>query len=258
VEAVSNLHNFMSGLSEAAVYDIRTCFRPRRCADREVIFHGGDQPDYMFQIASGTVALCNYAVDGQEIILAKFQAGDWVGDTGIMDERPRVNTAIAIGEAEILALSRADFNSLCGRQREIQRAFSVMQANHIRILLNLLVDASLLRLPGRVVRTIQRLLVSMGKRDADGLHYIECSHEELARFVAASRQSTSIELKKLEQAGIIRSAYGKIYVLDPTALNDSSDKLTSSEPVAALYDDNGGDNDDKATTASPTKTRPNT
>jgi hypothetical protein len=78
----------------------------------------------------------------------------------------------------------------------------------------------------------------MGKQDADGLRYVECSHEELARFVAASRQSTSIELKKLEQAGIIRSAYGKIYILDPTALNDSSDKLTSFEPVAALYDNN--------------------
>jgi CRP-like cAMP-binding protein len=239
----------MSGLPEAAVYDIRACFRPRRCADREVIFHGGDQPDYIFQIASGTVALCNYSVDGQEITLYIHQAGDWVGDTGIMDGRPRINTAVANGEAEILILSGADFNNLCGQHPEIQRAYSVMQANHIRILLNLLVDASLLRLPGRVVRSIQRLLVSMGKQDADGLRYIECSHEELARFVAASRQSTSIELKKLEKAGIIRSAYGKIYVLDPAVLNDSSDKLTSFEPVAALYDDHGDDADDEANAA---------
>ncbi len=251
MEAVSNLHNFMSGLSEAAVYDIRACFRPRRYADREVIFHGGDPPDYIFQIASGTVALCNYSVDGQEIKLYIHQAGDWIGDTGIMDGRPRVNTAVANGETEILILSGTDFANLCRRHPEIQHAFSVMQANHIRILLNLLVDASLLRLPGRVVRTIQRLLASMGKQDADGLHYIECSHEELARFVAASRQSTSIELKKLEQAGIIRSAYGKIYILEPTALNDSSDKLTSFEPVVALYDD-VDDADDEATTASPT------
>jgi CRP-like cAMP-binding protein len=125
-----------------------------------------------------------------------------------------------------------------------------MQANHIRMLLNLLVDASLLRLPGRVVRTIQRLLVSLGKQDADGLHYIECSHDELARYVAASRQSTSIELKKLEKAGIIRSAYGKIYIIDQQALNSSGDNLTSFEPVAALYDDN----DDEATTASTTET----
>jgi len=35
---------------------------------------------------------------------------------------------------------------------------------------------------------------------------------------------------------MIRSAYGKIYVVDPTALNDSSDHLTSFEPMAALYD----------------------
>ena len=238
MEAVSNLHNFISDLPEAVVRDIRACFRLRRCADREVIFHGGDPPEYIFQIASGTVALCNYSVDGQEITLYIHQAGDWTGDTGIMDGRPRVNTAIANGDTEILILSSADFNDLCGRHPEIQRAFSVMQANHIRVLLNLLVDASLLRLPGRLVRTIQRLLVSIGKQDTDGLRYIPYSHEELARFVAASRQSTSIELKKLEQAGIIRSSYGKIYILDPTALNDCGDKLTSFEPVAARYDDN--------------------
>jgi CRP/FNR family cyclic AMP-dependent transcriptional regulator len=236
MEAISNLYNFMSNLPEAAVYDIRACLKPRHFANRELIFHGGDEPDYIFQLASGSVALCNYAVDGQEIILTKYQPGDWFGDTGIMDGRPRLNTAIALSKADLLALSRVDFNKLCKQHPEIQRAFSVMQANHIRLLLNLLVDASLLRLPGRIIRTVQRLLVSEGKRDSDGLQYIECSHEELARYVAASRQSTSIELKKLEQAGIVRSAYGKIYILDPNALNDNSDHLTSFEPMAALYE----------------------
>lgn len=229
----------MSGLPEAVIYDIRACLKPRKFIDREVIFHGGDAPDYIYQLASGSVALCNYAVDGQEITLTKYQPGDWFGDTGIMDGRARINTALALGEAELLALSRADFNNLCDRHPLIQRSFSVMQANHIRLLLNLLIDASLLRLPGRVVRTVQRLLVSQGKRDAQDLQYIECSHEELARYVAASRQSTSIELKKLEQAGILRSAYGKIYVIDPLSLNDSCDHLTSFEPVAALYGDAG-------------------
>ena len=235
MEAVSDLHNFMSGLPEAATYDLRACLKPRHFGDREAIFHGGDEPGHVFQLVKGSVALCNYSVDGQEIILTKFQSGDWFGDTGIMDGRPRINTAIAFGGADVLALNRADFNQLCERHPQIRHSFSLMQANHIRMLLNLLVDASLLRLPGRVLRTIQRLLVSQGKQDSDGLQYIECSHEELARYVAASRQSTSIELKKLEKEGILRSAYGKIYVLNSAALHASSDDLTSFEPVAALY-----------------------
>jgi hypothetical protein len=130
VEAASNFHNFMSGLPETAVYDVRACFKKRHLGDREVIFQGGDEPDCVFQLASGNVALCNYSVDSQEIMLTKYQPGDWFG------------------------------------------------------------DASLLRLPGRVIRTIQRLLVSQGKRDADGLCHIECSHDELARYVAASREAT--------------------------------------------------------------------
>jgi CRP-like cAMP-binding protein len=115
-----------------------------------------------------------------------------------------MNTAIAQGNTELVALGRADFNDLCEQHPTIQRTFCVMQ----------------------------------GKQDADGRHYIECSHEELARYVAASRQSTSVELIKLEKAGIIRSAYAKIYVLDTQALDDSSHQLTSYEPIAPLYEPN--------------------
>lgn len=237
METVANFHNIMTDLPEAAVYDIRACFKVRRFANGEIIFREGDKPDYMCQLARGGVALCNHSVDGQEIIMTKYQPGDWFGDTGVMDGKPRINSAIALEDTEILALSHRDFNKLCLKHPEIQRAYSRMQANHIRMLCNLLVDASLLRLPGRVARTIQRLLVTEGKQDADGLCFVASSHDELARYVAASRQSTSIELKKLEQQGIIRSAYGKLYVLDPQALEKISDELTSFEPVAAFYDD---------------------
>jgi len=235
MEAVSHFHNFMSGLSETATYDLRARCKPRSFSKGEVIFRSGEKPENFFQLSSGSVALTNHSADGQEIILTKYLPGDWFGDTGIMDGRPRINTAVAQENSQLLSLSRADFNSLCCKHPEIQRAFSVMQANHIRMLLNLLVDASLLRLPGRITRTLQRLLVSIGKQDADGADYIECSHDEIARYVAASRQSTSIELKKLEKIGTIRSAYAKIYIVDRQALNKSCDTLTSFEPIAALY-----------------------
>lgn len=238
MEAVSNFHDFVSGLPEAAVYDIRACLKSRGFAKDEIIFRGGEAADHLYQLASGQIALTNYSVDGQEIILTKYRPGDWFGDTGIMDGRPRINTAIALEDTQLLVLSGKDFHALCERHPQMQRNFCLMQANHIRMLLNLLVDASLLRLPARVARTIQRLLISLGKQDADKGQYIQCSHDELARYVAASRQSTSIELKKLEQAGIIHSAYGKIYVLDQQALNDLCDQLTGFEPIAASYHKN--------------------
>ena len=237
VEAVSNFHNFTSGLSEAAVYELRNHLKQRKLIAGEVIFRGGDAPDHLFQLSSGTVALTNHSADGLDIILSKYLPGDRFGYNGIIDGRPRINTALALEDSQLLTLARQDFQMLCEKHPEIQRSYSIMLANHVRMLLNLLVDASLLRLPGRIVRTLQRLLLSMGKQDADGHSYIECSHEEIARYVAASRQSTSLEQKKLEQSGIIRSAYGKIYVLDRAALAESCDTLTSFEPVAALYEE---------------------
>jgi CRP-like cAMP-binding protein len=238
MKAIPNMHNFTGDLSAAAGEALNARLtKPRHYVDREVIFRAGDPPDYLFQVISGEIALCNYSVDGQEIILAKFLPGDCFGDTGIMDDGARINTAIAVGETELQSLSKAHFHELCDLHPEIMRQFSRMQANHVRLLLNLLVDASLLKLPARIARTLQRLLVSRGKHDESGELYIETSHEELARFVSASRQSTSLELKKLEQAGTISSGYGKITITDNEALDRFCEEISTFEPIAALYSD---------------------
>jgi CRP/FNR family cyclic AMP-dependent transcriptional regulator len=243
MRAVSNFHNPRVDLPQAAMNDIRACFKPRRCVDGEVIYHGGDDPDHLFQISSGNVGIHSSTADGREMIITNHQSGDWFGYVGILDHIPRINTAIALDEVSLLALSRADFIDLCERHPKILQAFSILLNNHIRFLFNLLVDSSLLPLVGRVQRTIQRLLISQGKKDDQGGHYIECSQEELGLYVAASRQSTSVEIKKLENAGIVRSAYGKLYVLDPQALDESCAKFTSFEQVTAIYSDNGNSED---------------
>ena len=237
MESVSNFHNFTNDLPESVAAELRACYRPREYGRNEIIFQGNDKPDRLFLLNTGSIALCNYAIDGQEVILTRYRPGDWFGVTGILDNRPRINTAIALEDTALQMLSARDFNRLHDKHPQIMRAVSVMQAYHIRLLLNLLVDASLLRLPARVARTIQRLLVSQGLQDDDGLNYIKCSHDELSRYLGASRQSTSIELKKLEHAGVVRSAYGKIFVLDKQALDDSCDPLTSFERVAPAYED---------------------
>ena len=238
MKAISNMHNFTGDLSEAASEALTARLtKPRRYVNREVIFRAGDPPDYLFQITSGEVALCNYSVDGQEIILAKFLPGDCFGDTGIMDDGARINTAIAVGDTELQSLRKAHFHELCELHPEIMRQFSRMQGNHVRLLLNLLVDASLLKLPARIARTLQRLVISRGKHDETGELYVETSHEELARIVSASRQSTSLELKKLEQTGTISSGYGKIYITDSEALDRYCDEVSTFEPIAALYTD---------------------
>jgi len=238
VKAIFNPHDFTSDLPDEAVADLLGALKPLRSfSNKEVIFRAGDEPDCLFQIISGEVSLCNYSADGQEIILTKFLPGAWIGDTGIMDGYPRINTAVSVGTTQVKQLSRADFHLLCSKHPAIVHEFSIMLSIHVRILLNLLVDSALLRLPARIVRTIQRLLISTGKKDQEGLDYIECSHEELARFVGASRQSTSVELKKLEQSGIIRSVYGKIYILDKKALHQNADHLTNFEPIGAVYEE---------------------
>lgn len=236
MEAVSNLYNFTHDLPEEILSAINShCEPPRSYSDGEVIFNAGESTAHLFQVLSGTVELCHFSADGQEVKLTKYQADDWFGDINIMDGKPRLNTALALGDCRARALDRNSFLQLCEQYPAFLHAFSQKQTNLIRLLMSMMLDSSLLKLSGRILRILQRLLINEGKVDESGTRYIDCSQEELARYLAASRQSTHTELKKLEQSGMIRNDYGRIYVPDAEALNDTCNSLTSFETLAAAY-----------------------
>jgi CRP-like cAMP-binding protein len=217
MEAIENFFNFTNGLAADVKEDVRAqCSGPHQFSD-------------------GEPEVRHFSVDGQAINVTQYRDGDWCGDINVMDGRPRLNTGLAVGDVEILILKSSDFLALCERHPTLLLAYSVKQSYVIRLLISMLVDFSVLALSGRLVRTLLRLLIGQGKEDENGESYIECSQEEIARYLAVSRQSASTELKKLEKTGAIRIAYGKIYIVDTQALNDACEKLTSYEPVAATY-----------------------
>jgi len=102
-------------------------------------------------------------------------------------------------------------------------------------LINLLSDAILLTLRQRVVRSIQEMYISQSSRSGDGQVYIEISHEEMGNKISASRQSTSKELKYLENQGVINIRYGRIYIADLELLNKMAASLSSYVSIAPLY-----------------------
>ena len=65
------------------------CHR-RRYPNKSVIIYAGDQPDALYYITQGSVAVVNEDDQGREIVLAYLNAGDFFGEMGLFDnERHR-------------------------------------------------------------------------------------------------------------------------------------------------------------------------
>ena len=81
MEPISNLHNFVARLSGDDLKAMEGKFQhPRTYATGEYIFQTGDKSDMFYQLVSGNINVGNLSPDGKEIILAKLQAGDCIGE----------------------------------------------------------------------------------------------------------------------------------------------------------------------------------
>ncbi|MGC2201152.1 MAG: cyclic nucleotide-binding domain-containing protein [Stellaceae bacterium] len=99
-----------------------TCF-----AEGQVLFREGDPADSVFRLISGTVAVIR-ELDGDPILLGTVGAGQFIGEMGVVENRPRSATARAASEVEVEILTPAEFfdqiASSPGAARELIRRLS--------------------------------------------------------------------------------------------------------------------------------------
>lgn len=85
---------------------------PRVYQKGEVLFQEGDIGRALFILESGKVEIYKAAPDGSHQTLAEMGAGDYFGEMALLEERPRLASAVALEETKILLLYKAKLESL--------------------------------------------------------------------------------------------------------------------------------------------------
>src|SRR5262245_26977709 len=77
-------------------------------AEGEVLFREGDPPDCVFRLLSGAVEILR-ELDGEPILLGTVGAGQFIGEMGVVENRPRSATARAASEVEVEIFTPTEF-----------------------------------------------------------------------------------------------------------------------------------------------------
>jgi CRP/FNR family transcriptional regulator, cyclic AMP receptor protein len=199
---------WFSGLPQALANDIVRSGRIRRLKNAAV-FAVGDEPNGLFAVLSGEVHISHTSGEGRLALLLIAHAGNWFGETSVLDGGRRYSDALAAGACELLHLDMGHFSRLATEHVSNYAAFTRLLCEHHRLAMDHI--SSLDALPV-VVRLAQRLLFfsrpiqpSQGKSES-----VRLSQEELASAVGVSRQALSVHLKDLEQRGAISIGYKEI------------------------------------------------
>lgn len=188
------------------------CHR-RRYPNKSVIIHGGDTPDSLYYITEGSVSVVAEDDEGNEMVLAYLNAGDFFGEMGLFNQTPQRSAWIrARGECEVAEISYERFRELAKDNSEVLFQLASQMALRLRRTSDMATRLAFMDVAGRVARTLLDLTKQPdAMTHPDGMQ-IRITRQELGRIVGCSREMVGRVLKNLEQQNLI-SAKGKTIVV---------------------------------------------
>jgi len=148
----------------------------------DVLFEEGAEPDELFVVVSGRIALANKSIDGRESVVALMEAGDVFGEMPLFDGLGRSTEARALEPSEVIAIPYAPVLAVYEARPNLLWSVVALFSGRIRAMDAALADSVFLDVTGR---TAKRLLELAGDSDE---FVLPVTQEELAAMVGASRE----------------------------------------------------------------------
>jgi len=187
--------------------------RVRTIPGKTVMIHAGDLPDVLYYIVDGSVEVMIEDEDGNEMVLAYLNKGQFFGEMGLFYEQPTRSAWVRTrSESEIAEMTYPRFRQIASESPGLIFELATQLATRLDRTNRKLGDLAFVDVTGRVAHAIMDLC-----REPDAMTHpdgmqIKVSRQELSRLVGCSREMAGRVLKVLEDQGLVRAS-GKTIVV---------------------------------------------
>lgn len=189
--------------------------RRRRYAAGQLIYTQGEPGNEMYRLLSGSVRVSVTRSDGRKVVFMLLEPGDAFGESSLVDDEQRPQSAEALTDVEVEALDLQSFNHLRAQYRSFDNALLKLLARQMRAVSTIYADTNLNDLSERVATRILTTARSFGTEADGGVRLsLRISQAEIALMVGASRQSVNKVLQRFQSDGLLTIEYGNILIRD--------------------------------------------
>jgi CRP-like cAMP-binding protein len=203
---------------------------PRKARRGEIIYAQGSPGDALYVVARGSVLVHRTGRGGERRAMTVIEAPGSFGEIPLVDGGRRSASVEALEDTDMLVVPRALFLRLLVDEPKMVEGVLRELGRMIRRLTDQLTDASLLDLPGRVAKTLVRLVEVRRDADPESLPIVTLSQGKIAELAGGSRQSVNGALSTLAQRGLIRLDGRRIVVTDLAGLRARAGLAPPSPP----------------------------
>lgn len=179
----------------------------------ELLFAEGDPCSGLFIVATGAVRIFKLSPAGREQILAVEVRGNSFAELPVFDGGNYPASASALEDAEVLFISRKDFQNFCREHPDVGLKVIAVVGSRLRRLVEIIEELSFTTVRQRLIGVILRLAEQSGKSSKEGvLLQMTMSHQELAAELGTVRELVSRNLSRLQAEGFLQVDGRKILI----------------------------------------------
>jgi CRP/FNR family transcriptional regulator len=201
-------------VSEVDVSRFASLFRPMSYSKRAMIFDYGDHPATIFLLKKGVVRLSRITADGKEVTLALLSSGDIFGEELLIGKRTRTTIARCVEDSLLCTVRAEELLQIAATHPFVALNVAKSIGARLDVAHDAVEDIASLRVGDRILRLIERLANDHGRSTSRGvLLDVRLTHADIASLIGSSRETVTLELRKLASSGAIRIDEHRITLL---------------------------------------------
>lgn len=190
----------------------------RRYLASEAIFSEGEPCSGLYVVEKGHVRVFKSSQDGREQVLAIEGPASSVAELPVFDGGSYPASASAVDEAELLFISKEDFQALCLENPKVALKVLRVVSRRLRGLVSMIEQLSFMTVRHRLAALLLRM-AKTGKPTKEGIAFeLSASNQELAAQIGTVRELVSRNLSQLQDEGLLHLHGRTILIPDIRAL----------------------------------------
>ena len=174
----------------------------------DVLFHEDDEPDRLYVVVDGRIAIAKRSIDGRESVVALMEGGDLFGEMGLFEGLGRSAEARALEVSRVLVIGYGPVREIYQQRPELLWGVVNLLAGRLRNMDVALADTVFLDVTGR---TAKRLVEMAAGADE---FMLPVTQEELAAMVGASRERVNTAIASFVRLGWIEQSERRYRITD--------------------------------------------
>ena len=227
IESLLRKTPLFASLTENEIKALATRVSKRRVQRGELLFGEGDPCKGLYLVVSGKIRIFKVSAEGREQVLAIEGPGSSFAELPVFDGGSYPAAASASEDAELLFISRKDFQDFCREHPEVALKVLAVVGTRLRRLIGIIEELSFTTVRQRLIALILQLAESGGIPSKVGVRVeLTKSHQDFAAELGTVRELISRNLSRLQAEGFLEVEGRRLIVKDIAGLKR---EMTSQE-----------------------------